>query len=64
MEMLYQLSYNGTIASLPATCSGTEQVVLGVGKAVSALRLAFICDIEEDLLFTIKAAPSSIAECG
>lgn len=44
MEMLYQLSYNGAMGSFelePVTYSSTEQVIIGVRKAISELRLAF-----------------------
>jgi len=41
MEMLYQLSYNGAMGFEPATYSGTEQVIIGVRKAIAGLRLAF-----------------------
>ena len=54
MEMLYQLSYNGTIFFLPATYSGTEQVLIGVKSADSWLRLAISSDLEEDPVFTIN----------
>ncbi len=54
MAMLYQLSYNGTIVSLPVTYSGTEQVVLEVDKSDSWLRLAISADLEEDLVFTME----------
>ena len=54
MEMLYQLSYNGTISFLPVTYSGTDQVLVGVGKADSRLRLAISSDFEEDPVFTIN----------
>lgn len=47
-------------ACLPATYSGTEQVLIGVRKASSWLRLAILCDLEEDLVFTMKLAWSSI----
>jgi hypothetical protein len=54
MEMLYQLSYNGTMSVLrPVTCSGTEQVVFGVRKTDSWLRLAIFSDVEENLFITI-----------
>src|SRR5437016_13450563 len=60
MAMLYQLSYNGRRA-LPVTYSGTEQVLIRARKASSWLRLATLRDLEEDLLFTMKLAWSSIA---
>ena len=60
MAMLYQLSYNGRRA-LPVTYSGTEQVLIGVRTESSWLRLAILRDLEEDLVFTMKLAWSSIA---
>ena len=55
MEMLYQLSYNGTrFVFPPATCCGTEQVVIGVGKAGSWRTSAISSDFEVDLVFTIN----------
>ena len=61
MALLYQLSYNGTTPFPPATYSGREQVVLEVEKPDSWLALANLHDPEEDLVFTMKLAWSSIA---
>ena len=55
MAMLYQLSYNGR-RSLPVTYSGTEQVLIRVRTGSSGPGLAILCDLEEDLVFTIKLA--------
>lgn len=54
MEMLCQLSYNGLCLVLPATSSGTEQVVIGVIRLFSSLRLARFDDFEEDLFIYHK----------
>jgi hypothetical protein len=45
---------------LPATYSGTEQVLIRAREASSWLRLAILYDLEEDLVFTMKLAWSSI----
>lgn len=64
MEMLCQLSYNGLCLVLPATSSGTEQVVIGVIRLFSSLRLARFDDFEEDLFITINGAGSKSAFLG
>ena len=45
---------------LPVPYSGTEQVLIGAREASSWLRLAILGDLEEDLVFTMKLAWSSI----
>lgn len=49
---------------LPATYSGTEQVVIGVRREDSWLALAISTDFEEDLVFTINQGNSLMSFWG
>ena len=64
MAMLYQLSYNGVMTLPPATCSGTEQVFIDLGKVDFGLALAISHDFEEDLVFTINHGFARMAILG